>query len=123
MSEERHAVLSLPTLRYPIPVISFAGRVAGNYLRFLWLVLGLGSTRERSRHGRSQAGVPREIGRGDGYLRPYALSDALTVEEWRGEYALTVQGEEAPPDRNCDQIIMTKDELDELIKWWMSTSP
>jgi len=121
-SEERRAILSVPVVRYQIPVISFAGRVAGNYLRFLWLVLELGSARERFGNGRGQKSVAREIGRGEGHLRPYALSDALTVEEWRGEYALTVQGEEAPADKNCDQIIMTKEELDELIRWWMTTS-
>jgi hypothetical protein len=51
--------------------------------------------------------------------RPYALSDGLTVVPWEGNYALTVEGEEADPDRNGDQILLTSEELDALMEWWL----
>ena len=113
----------LSGMRYWLSGLSFAGGVCREYLRQMRVVFGLGSTRAGLDADGRQAGGPKAIRAESRFMRPYALSDALTVEEWRGEYALTVQGEEAPPDKNCNQIIMSKEELDELIKWWVSTSP
>ena len=41
-------------------------------------------------HLRHVLRIAREIGGGDGYVRPYALSGALTVEEWRDGAYVTV---------------------------------